>query len=435
VRSFSKLNTQLIASLFALTLGTITRADNWPQWRGPANDGICKETGLIAEWSESKNIVWKLPMPDQAGSTPAIWGDRIFLTSEDGSDVVLLCISTQGKELWRQPLGPHNGRKYMSGEGNNASASPSTDGKHVWAFDGAGHLACFDFDGKDIWKFNAADRYGRFRIQHGMHNTPALDGDRLYMNLLHSNAWLVIALDKMTGKEVWKHERQSDAYAENEQSYASPSIWRRGTDAYLVVHGNDYCTAHSLDDGKEIWRLAGLNPQRPGERYHQTQRFVASPVVSADLIVVPTAKKGPVVGVKPDARGKIEVGGAGELWRIDRNTPDVPSPLIHDGLVYLCGESGVLYCVDAKTGQTVYPPQQLHKAIYRASPVYGDGKIYLVARDGVTTVVKAGRAFEILAENKLPDDTSASIAISNGLLYVRGWKTLWAISGHATKSE
>jgi outer membrane protein assembly factor BamB len=413
-----------------LTISTIpsARADNWPQWRGPDNDGNCKETRLPTEWSDTKNIAWKLPMPAQAGSTPAVWGDRIFLTSEDGPDALLLCVSTQGKELWRQKLGKHNGRKYMSGEANNASASPSTDGKHVWAFDGAGHLACFTVDGKEVWKLDTQEKYGKFSIQHGMHNTPLLDGDRLYMNLLHSNAWFVIALDKLTGKEIWKLERTSDATDENEHSYASPSIWRRGSEAYLVVHGNDYCTAHSLDDGKEIWRLAGLNPQRPGEDYHRTQRFVASPVVSPDLIVVPTAKKGPVVGVKPDARGKIEVGGPGELWRMPRNTPDVPSPLIHDGFVYLCGERGMLYCLDAKTGQEVYPVEQLHKIIYRASPVYADGKIYLLARDGFTTVIKPGPKFEKLAENKLPDDTSASMAVSNGRIYVRGWKTLYAIS-------
>ncbi len=407
--------------------GHAARADNWPQWRGVGNDGLCRESGLLAEWGDGKNIVWQLPMPAAAGSTPAIWGDRIFLTSEDGPEALVLCVSTQGKELWRQKLGTHNNRKYMSGEANNASASPSTDGKHVWVFDGAGHLACFTVEGKEVWKLDTQERYGKFSIQHGLHNTPLVDNDKLYMNLLHSNAWLVIAIDKRTGKEIWKHERVSDATDENEHSYASPVIWRRGTEAYLLVHGNDYCSAHSLDDGKEIWRLAGLNPQRPGENYHRTQRFVASPVVSPDLIVVPTAKRGPVVGVKPDARGRIEVGGAGELWRAPRNTPDVPSPLIHDGLVYLCGERGILTCLDAKTGQEVYPPEQLHKTIYRASPVYADGKIYLLARDGVTTVIKPGRKFEKLAENKLPDDTSASIAISNGRLYVRGWKTLWAI--------
>ena len=130
-----------------LSCSHAARADNWPQWRGVGNDGVCKESGLLAEWGDGKNIVWQLPMPAAAGSTPAVWGDRIFLTSEDGPETLVLCVSTQGKELWRQKLGTHNNRKYMSGEANNASASPSTDGQHVWAFDGAGHLACFTVDG------------------------------------------------------------------------------------------------------------------------------------------------------------------------------------------------------------------------------------------------------------------------------------------------
>src|SRR5262249_53006885 len=158
------------------------------------------------------------------------------------------------------------------------------------------------FDGNDVWKLDIQEKYGRFKIQHGFHNTPLLDGDRLYLNLMHSNAWLVLALDKMSGKEIWKHKRDSDAYAENEHSYASPFIWRKGSQAYRVVHGNDYTTAHSLEDGKELWRVGDLNPK---SRYNPTLRLVASPVVTEDLIVIPTAKKGPVVGLSPDARGKI----------------------------------------------------------------------------------------------------------------------------------
>src|SRR5262249_14010243 len=160
-----------------------------------------------------------------------------------------------------------------------------------------------------------------------------------------------------------------DAYAENEHSYCSPFVWRKGGEAYLVVHGNDYCTAHSLDDGKEVWRLTGLNPQRPGANYHPTQRFVASPVVTPDLLVVPTAKTGAVGGVKPDARGTISRGGAGEQWRLSQNTPDVPCPLVHGGLVYLCRETGMLICLDAQTGQELYAVQN-HRARYRASPVF-----------------------------------------------------------------
>jgi outer membrane protein assembly factor BamB len=316
----------------------------------------------------------------------------------------------------------------MGGQGNDASASPSTDGKHVWALVGTGDFVCFDLDGNEVWKFNLQERYGRFRIQHGFHNTPLWYGDRLYMQLIHSGGAWVIALDKATGKEAWKAERKSDGHDENEHSYASITLWQNGKDAYLISHGNDYAIAHSLKDGGEIWRVGDLNPV-PNQRYHPTRRYVASPVATPDLIVVPTAKDGPVVGVKPEARGLIKTGSEFEQWRRNNGTPDVPSPLVHDGVVYLCREDGAkgLLCLDAKTGKELYPPQRIHSAIYRASPVYADGKVYLTARDGTVTVIKAGPKFEPLAENRLPDQITASPAIANGRIYLRGWEALYAI--------
>jgi outer membrane protein assembly factor BamB len=413
----------LIAACLALLSGGGTaRADNWPQWRGPTLDGVCHETNLPAEWSATNNIAWKLPLPGMGGSTPIIWGDRIFLTSEEGKDLVLLCIHTDGKPLWTRKLGGGN-QKYRVDEGNGASASPSTDGTHIYAFDGAGDFACFDFDGKEVWRFNAQERYGRFQTQHGMHTTPLLYGDRLYLQLIHSGGAWLFALDKASGKEVWKAERKSDGRAECEHSYASPCLWSNGKEAYIITHGNDYAIAHRLADGSEIWRLGGLNPK---DRYNETLRFVASPVATPDLIVVPTAKNGPVVGVKPNATGLITTGSRYEQWRRPSGTPDVPSPLVYGGLVYLCRENGFLVCLDAKTGKELYS-HRTHDQRYRASPVYADGKVYLTARDGTFTVVKAGPKFEVLATNQLPDQTSASPAISNGRIYIRGFKALYAI--------
>jgi outer membrane protein assembly factor BamB len=415
----------LFTGSLLLVAAGIAAADNWPQWRGPHLDGISKETGLPREWSDSKNVAWKLTMPGKGGSTPAVWGDRLFLTSADGDDLVLLCVSTAGKELWRRKLGAGD-HTWMRGEGNNASASPSTDGKHVWAFAGTGDLACFDFDGKEVWAFNVQQRYGKIRIQHGLHTSPLLDGDRLYLQLLHQDGANVIALDKANGKEVWKVERKSDGRGENKDSYASPMVWRKGKDAYLITHGNDYAVAHRLEDGSEIWRVGGFNPKDPGSRYRSDLRFVASPVATPDLIVIPTAKDHGVVGLKPDAEGLVLPGSKYEQWRLKSSTPDVPSPLVHDGLVYLCRENGALICLDAKSGKEQYN-ERLHSAIYRASPVFADGHVYLTARDGVVTVVKAGPKFEKVAENKLPDDLAASPAVSGGRIYLRGWKTLYAI--------
>jgi outer membrane protein assembly factor BamB len=412
----------LSASLVTLSLAGLVRADNWPQWRGLTGDGISKEKNLPTHWDQGKNIAWTLPLPGMAGSTPIVWGERIFLTSADGDDLVLMCVSTAGKELWKRKLGSGRVRANRD-EGNGASATPSTDGKHVWAFVGTGDFGCFDLDGKEIWHFNAQERFGKFIIQFGMHSTPVLYGDRLYMQLLHSGGNWVIALDKNTGETVWKVARKSDGRAECEHSYASPVIWRNGDKAYLITHGNDYAIAHRLEDGKEIWRVGDLNPKN---RYNTTLRFVASPVATPELIVVPSAKNGPVVGVKPSATGLIQAGDAREQWRMTSNTPDVPSPLVHNGLVYLCRENGVLICLDAKTGERLYA-ESTHKQRHRASPVYADGKIYLTARDGTVSVVKAGPKFELLATNRLKDDISASPAVANGRIYLRGFRALYAI--------
>jgi outer membrane protein assembly factor BamB len=411
---------------FAVLAVSAARAGNWPQWRGPANDGVSPATNVATQWSEGRNIAWKLPLPGHSGATPVVWGDRMFVPCDDGKEVSLLCVTTGGKELWKRRLGASSGRWYgpSRDEGDDSSPSPSTDGKHVFTFTGAGDLACHDFDGNEVWHVDAQKRYGRFRIGWGMHVTPLLDGDRLYLGLMHSGgAQLVIALEKATGKEVWKVSRPSDGRGECLEVYASPTIWRRGTEAYLVVHGNDYTTAHSLDDGRELWRLGDLNPKGG---YNPTLRFVSTPLVTPDLIVVPTAKGGPTVAVEPEARGPIQAGGPGERWRITK-TPDVPCPLVHDGLVYLCHQNGVwLMCLDAKTGKELYS-QRLHSSRYRASPVYADGKVYLTARDGVVSVVKAGPKFELLAENKLPDQFAASPVVVDGRIYLRGFQALYAI--------
>ena len=413
----------LILLLAVFTVMTNGFADNWQQWRGAHNDGISQETNTPIQWSQTENVKWRLPLPGEAASTPVVWEDKIFLTSAEGDSVlVLMCISTEGEELWKQTLG-HGNRRVRGGEANFAAPSPVTDGEHVWAFLGTGDLACYDFDGNQVWHTNIAERYGKFRLGFVMSSTPVLDKDQLYIQLIHSNAWLVLALDKMTGKEIWKHDRKSDATAECEHAYTSPILYRDAEREYLVVHGADYVTAHNLKDGSEIWRCGGLNPIAS---YNYSLRLVASPVATEGLIVVPSAKNGPVLGINPAAASGDITDSEWQIWKRQRGTPDVPSPLIHDGLVYLCRENGNLICIDAETGEEYYE-ERTHRHRHRASPVYANGYIYLTARDGVITVVKAGREFEIVASNAMGEDIAASPAIANGTLYLRSYQALYAI--------
>jgi outer membrane protein assembly factor BamB len=416
---------RLLAALaLALTAGTAL-ADNWPQWRGPHNDGVCAEKNLPTKWDEKTNVAWRVDLPGIGASTPAVWGDRIFLTAESGKKVVALCISTSGKELWRIDIGSTT-LHARGDEGSAATASPSTDGKHVWFFAGSGELTCVDFAGKDVWRFNVQDRYGKFKNQFGMHSTPVLFGDRIYLQLIHENAAVVVALEKETGKEVWKVNRESDGVAENEHSYASPVMWSNGKESYLIAHGNDYATAHRLKDGSEIWRLGDLNVK---DRYDRTLRFVASPVATPDLIVVPSAKRGPVVALKPDATGVVMKESPYVQFRFPV-TPDVPAPLVKDGFVYLLNADGnFMLCVDAKSGKQVYRRDLFKGRVrHRASPAYADGNVYLLSKDGGTaTVVKAGPKFELVATNKLDDTFAASPAFADGRIYLRGYKSLYAI--------
>jgi len=406
----------------ALFFASTAQGENWSQWRGAKLDGISHEKNLPLKWSKTENVLWRFELPGPAGATPVVWDDKVFLTSAEGQNLVLIAVSTDGKPLWKHTLADHN-EEVRGDEGNSASPSPSTDGKHVWAMMSTGDIGCYTVDGTEVWKFNLQDRYGKFDIAFGMTSSPVLDGDRLYLQLLHTNGALVVALDKTTGAEVWKQTRESDATAECEHSYASPVIYRDAKTELLLTHGCDYVVAHELDGGEEVWRCGGLNIK---SNYNPTLRFVASPLAAEGLVIVPSAKNGPVLALDPHSKGDITDKTDGHIWTREHNTPDVPSPLLVDGLVYLCREDGTLLCLDAKTGEEFYR-KRTHADRHRASPVYGDGKIYLTARDGTVTVVKPGKEFEILATNSMTESTSSSPAISGGRIYLRTFDALYAI--------
>ena len=418
----------LACFVVVLNAALAARAENWPQWRGAKLDGKSSEKSLPVTFSPTEGVAWKLDLPGPAGSTPCIWDDHIYLTSVADDKLLLMCVSTTGKVLWQQTLATGN-TDVRGDEGNSAAPSPCTDGKHVWAFFANGVLGCFTKDGEQVWKIDVQDRYGKLKIAFGMTSTPVLDNGRLYLQLIHGEGdpktreAVIVCLDGLTGKEIWKHDRESDGKAECEHSYASPVLYRDSKMSYLLTHGADYLTAHSLEDGHELWRCGDLNPKG---NYNNTLRFVASPVAADGIIVIPSAKNGPVFALKADGAGDVTDNAAAFHWRRERDTPDVPSPLIVDGLVYLCRENGNLICMDAKTGQEYYNERTTADR-HRASPVYADGKIYLCARKGVVTVVKAGKEFEILAKNDMVDSIASSPAISNGRIYVRTFKALYAI--------
>lgn len=420
--------TLLLSSLLAAgMLAGPAEAENWPHWRGPSYNSVSQAEGLPASFSKDDGIAWRLALPGPGPSTPVIWGERIFLTSAEGDDIVLMAVSKSGEVQWKQTVGKEN-YDARQGESNAAAPSPVTDGTHVWALTGTGEMAAFTVEGKEVWRVDLQERYGDFQYFFGHSSSPLVTDGKVFIQLLHSGQQLLVALDAATGKELWQHKRASEAEKESLHSYASPLPFGD----QILVHGSDVLTAHQAADGKELWRVKGLNDP---ERYDPTLRFVATPTVAGDLVVVPSAKNGPVVALKPDKASGDVTGKAGvEVWRLDRGTPDVASPLVVDGLIYLVQSNGALVVHDAKDGSTVYQTRT-HEARHRASPVYADGKIYLTASDGTVTAVKPGREYEVLGTSDLGERIHASPAVAGDTLYLRTYEALYAIGGKAAAKK
>lgn len=418
-----------VVTLVILESATTVLADNWPQWRGADLTSTSNEVALPSKLDREENMLWRVPMPGPAGSSPVVWGNNIFVTSVQDANLVLLCVGTDGKIRWKRQL---DGEDKKSRDGaNSASASPSTDGKHVWAMMGNGVLSCFTVDGDLVWKKDLQKEYGKFDIQFGMSSTPLLDQGNIYLALIHGNmrdrsttsTGQVIALDAATGTQIWLHTRNTDGVAENKHSYASPTIYRDGEREFLITHGADYVIGHSLDDGSEIWRCGGINPK--GNSYNRTLRLVASPGLGKGMLIVPTAKRGPVFALNVDLKGNVTRSKEAFLWRLDQGTPDVASPVVHDGLVYFAGERGDLTCVDSKTGKVHYR-ERLFEDKHRSTPVCADGKLFIAGRRGALYVVRAGDELDVLSKHNLGEEITASPAISNGRIFIRSFDGLYA---------
>jgi outer membrane protein assembly factor BamB len=422
-------NRTLVTLLVTCSVVSLNAADNWPHWRGPSANGISAEKGLPTKWSavSTENLIWKLPMPAMSGSTPIIWGDRIFLSvaeplpdTGEKPSLNLWCVDRiKGTILWQRPLGGGND---MQRKSNRSAPSPVTDGTGVWVLTGTGVLKGFDFNGKELWARDIQKEYGRFGLNWGYGSSPLLHGGGLYVQVLHGmrtdDPSYLLRIDKTTGKTVWRAERPTSAIQESPDSYTTPAVVKVGNAEELVVTGGDAVTGHDFATGKELWRVNGLNPTN-----NPNYRIVASPVVHGELIIAPTRVR-PMLALKPGGRG--DVAGSHVLWSFDSG-PDVPTPVTDGTYVYSVTDNGVMFCLDAKTGKEIYGRQRLRPGTYSGSLVLADGKLYVTNEDGVTSVIKAGPAFEILAENEFNDYSLSSPAISGGTMYFRTTKFLWAI--------
>jgi outer membrane protein assembly factor BamB len=395
-------------------------AEQWPQWRGPSMNGVSGETDLPVRWSKTENITWTLPLPAWSGSTPIVWADRIFLNVADGSNLYLWCVDrTRGVPLWKKELGGGNTQMRKQ---NMSTPSPVTDGRHVWVMTGTGILKGFDMDGQELWARDIQKDYGPFGLNWGYASSPLLFEDSLFVQVLHGmktdDPSYILRIDKASGKTRWRVERPTMARMESPDSYSTPALLRYGTTVEIVVTGGDVVTGHDPATGAELWRADGLNPGN-----ESNYRIVASPVVFGGMIYAPSRER-PLLAIRAGGRGNVTTSHV--AWSFGSGA-DVPSPVTDGTYLYVVRDNGVLWCLDAKSGETVYGPQRLRSATYSGSPVLADGRVYVTNEDGVTVVFKAGPTFELLAENDLDDYTLSSPAMSDGQIFIRTTSFLYAI--------
>ncbi len=417
---------RFILSILTIVLAAAPlAAENWPQWRGPLLNGVSAETNLPVKWSVTEQVAWKIPLPERSGATPIVWGDYIFLNVGEGADLSLWALDrNKGAVRWKRPLSGGNRRMQKQ---NLSSPSPVTDGRSVWVMTGTGFLKAFDFAGKEIWSRDIQKDYGQFGLMWGYASSPLLFEDSLYVQVLHGmttdDPSYLLRIDKATGKTTWRVERPSPARFESPDAYTTPALLRHGGATEIVITGGDVVTGHDPATGREVWRANGLNPSNEGN-----YRVVSSPVVHGDLLFAPSRER-PLLALKPGGRG--DVSASHVLWSFN-NGPDVPSPITDGTYLYSINDRGIMYCLDAKTGKTVYGPVRLRNAAYSGSPVIADGKIYITDEDGVTSVLQTGPKFVVLAENDLADYTLSSPAVSDGQIFIRNAAFLYAIGQRRT---
>ena len=435
-----RLSAWSLCSLAPLALATHvsqTSASNaadrfWPQWRGPHATGVSKTATPPVQWSDTRNIRWKLEVPGRGSSSPIVWGDRIYLLTAIPADVpvegsheprggsptkhrfVVMAIDrATGRVAWERTAreeAPHETSHPQNGTW--ASSSAITNGEILIApFESRG-LYAYDMSGTPLWQTDLGDK--RMRQQFGEGSTPTLFRNRLVVVWDHTAGSFITVLDARTGKEIWRQTRDEI------DTWATPLVLERDGRAQVIVPGMNRVRSYDLETGEIVWHTAGL-----------TMNPIPSPVADDALVYLMSGFRGNSLKAIRVAGAKGDITGTDAIqWTLERDTPYVPSPLLYEGIIYfLKSNNGMLSAYDARTGKPHFQVQRLPAApeVF-ASPVGAAGRIYIPSRDGTTVVLKHGPALETLAENKLSDGFDASPALVDREIYLRGYKYLYCVA-------
>lgn len=397
----------------AALLGAIlpAAAENWPQWRGPRLDGTSVEKKVPVHWSTRSNVLWKTELPGLGHASPIVFGEKIFTVTAlpATEERALLCLECDtGKISWQQIVlkSPLEKKHSLN---SHASSTPACDGECVFvAFLDRTEMvvAAYDLDGEQQW----LARPGTFSSMHGFCSSPILFKDKVIVNGDHDGDGYMVALNRKTGKELWRLERPNKT-----RSYTVPLIREIDGRPQMVLTGSKCTASYDPNNGKLHWIMDG-----------PTEQFVASPVYSerANLVLITAGyPEYHTLAIKADGNGKV--GDEKIAWRTVKGAVYVPSPIIDGDYFFIISEGGVAHCFETKTGKILW---QERMGTHHASLVSANGLIYFLNDYGVMNVVKAGPQFERVAQNEIGEKTFASPAISDGQLFLRGDKHLFCIS-------
>ncbi|WP_437187411.1 PQQ-binding-like beta-propeller repeat protein [Planctomicrobium sp. SH668] len=404
----------------AMIAGNALSAENWPSWRGPRQDGTADSGNYAVQWNAEKNVRWSIDLPGKAGSTPIVWDDKIIVTLPIDDQNGVICLDRNGKELWRTFLNTAAPGKHKKGSG--ANPSPVTDGERVFVYFKSGDFAALDFDGNILWQQNLQTMYGEDTLWWDLGTSPVLTSKYVVVACMHSGPSYIAAFDPATGKEVWKTDRNLDAPEEAAQSYSTPIVTSFEGQEQIVTLGADHVTCHAAETGEELWRIGGMNPDQ--DKYF---RSIASPVVAEGIVIAPYARGNTVTAIR--LGGKGDVTRSHIVWTKGLGS-DVPTPTARDGKVYLCGDKGVVVCLDVKTGDEVWTTNlPKNRNAYSSSPVLAGDSLYVVREDATSFVLDIANGGTLQMENELQDDEFciSTPVLTNNEILLRTFDRLFCI--------
>lgn len=415
-------------------------AAHWSNFRGPNYDGSSPAKNLPVRFSQTENLAWTAALPGPSAATPAVWGDRVFVSSTDAAEraVVALAFDRKtGRELWRHKVADGDRRDDRS---NYASPSPVTDGEHVWFFYGNGHLVCYTVAGQEVWRRDIQRDHGTFAFLWTFATSPLLYDGRLYLQVLQRNTPVqgrgfadkpndsyLLAMDPKTGRDLWRHIRPAKAREESLEAFSTPTPFTFNGRAELLIAGGDDLSGHDPATGRELWRWGTWNPERITH-----WRLVPSPVAGGGVVLACAPKGSPIYAVKAGQNGTLTDAHIAWQSAVRELSSDVSTPAFYDGHFFVVNsDRRLVFKVAPADGKILWQGELPGRAKVEGSPTLADGKLYVMSHSGDVFVVDAGSEFKVLHTAAMGEpnarDLRAGVAVADGQLFVRTGEKLFAV--------